>query len=91
MVQLEELKKHYDRLHRSGIRVVSVSADSSERVYAYHSQSFPWPDKLCDYKGFMGENFVNYSIFATPVFFVIGNGIILGQYSNLADTGLIHD
>ncbi|MDR0428951.1 MAG: thioredoxin family protein [Tannerellaceae bacterium] len=88
MTELEELKKQYARLHRSGIRVVTVSADTDERVYAYHSRSFPWPDTLCDYNGFAGENFTHYAIIATPTVFVIGNGIIIGSYYTLADTKL---
>jgi hypothetical protein len=86
MVQLEELKKQYSLLHKSGVRVVSVSADTDERVFEYHSRSFPWEDKLCDYKGFMGENFINYAIIGTPTIFVIGNGVIIGRYSNLPET-----
>jgi hypothetical protein len=86
--QLEELKKHYERLRNSGIRVVSLSADTDERVFTYHSRSFPWQDKLCDYKGFMGENFVDYAILATPTLFVIADGLIIGHYATLGDTKL---
>ncbi|MDR1090778.1 MAG: redoxin domain-containing protein [Prevotella sp.] len=91
VVQLEELKKHYAMLHNSGVRVVSVSADMDERVYEYHSRSFPWNNKICDYKGFSGENFINYAIIGTPTILVIGNGIIAGRYSNLSETGLYQD
>jgi thiol-disulfide isomerase/thioredoxin len=88
LMELEALEKQYALLHNSGIRVVSVSADVDERVYAYHSRSFPWPDKLCDYKGVTGENFTAYAITAMPTFFVIGNGVIMGRYSSLSGTGL---
>jgi hypothetical protein len=88
VTQLEEMKKHYGRLHNSGVRVVTVSSDTDERVFTYHSNSFPWPDKLCDYKGFMGENFINYAILATPTLFVIANGVILGRYATLSETKL---
>ncbi|MDR1201227.1 MAG: thioredoxin family protein [Tannerellaceae bacterium] len=86
MAVLEELKEHYKVLHHSGVRVVSVSTDTDERVYAYHSPSFPWEDKICDYKGFMGENFINYAIIGTPTALVIRNGIIIGRYANLQET-----
>jgi hypothetical protein len=89
VVQLEELKKQYVRLHNSGVRVVSVSADADDRTFSYLSKSFPWQDKLCDYKGFMGENFINYAILATPTFFVIANGTLVGRYASLSDTGLL--
>ncbi|MDR1918949.1 MAG: thioredoxin family protein [Tannerellaceae bacterium] len=88
MLQLEEMKQRYAQLHNSGIRVVSVSADTDERVYTYHSKNFPWPDKLCDYKGYMGENFIRYAILATPTLFLMGNGLIIGRYASLSDTRL---
>jgi hypothetical protein len=88
VTQLEEMKRNYARLHNSGIRVVTVSSDTDEKVFGYHSASFPWPDKLCDYKGFMGENFINYAILATPTLFVIADGIIIGRYATLSDTKL---
>jgi hypothetical protein len=88
ILQLEEMKEHYAQLSHAGIRVVSVSADMDEGVFSYHSRSFPWPDKLCDYQGYMGENFINYAILATPTLFVIGKGIIIGRYAKLSDTGL---
>ncbi|GHU59816.1 hypothetical protein FACS189411_17020 [Bacteroidia bacterium] len=89
ITQLEELKKHYARLRNTGIQVISVSADMDPRVFEYHSKSFPWPDKLCDYKGFMGENYINYAIMATPTLYVTGNGIIIGRYASLSETGLL--
>ncbi|MDR1939111.1 MAG: thioredoxin family protein [Tannerellaceae bacterium] len=88
VVQLEEMKQRYAQLRNSGIRIVSVSADTDERVFTYHSKTFPWPDKLCDYKGYGGENFINYAILATPTLFVIGNGMIIGRYATLSDTRL---
>jgi hypothetical protein len=89
VTQLEELKKHYAQLRNTGIEVISVSADTDQRVFEYHSKSFPWPGKLCDYKGFMGEDYINYGIMATPTLYVIGNGIIIGRYASLAETGLL--
>jgi hypothetical protein len=86
---LEELSRQYAYLHNSGIQVISIASDVDERVFNFHAESFPWPDKLCDYKGFMGENFVNYAILATPTFYVIGNGVILGRYASLSDTKLL--
>jgi hypothetical protein len=87
--QLEELSRHYDYLHKRGIHVISIAADVDERVFNFHAQPLPWPDKLCDYQGFTGENFVNYAILATPMLYVIGNGIILGRYASLPDTKLL--
>ncbi|MDR2122422.1 MAG: thioredoxin family protein [Flavobacteriaceae bacterium] len=89
LAQLEEFKKQYAQLINSGVRVVSVSADVDERIYEHHAGSFPWNDKLCDYKGFMGENFINYAIIGTPTIFAVADDVIMGRYSNLSETGLV--
>jgi thiol-disulfide isomerase/thioredoxin len=89
-VQLIELKKHYAELEKKGIRVIAISADTSEEVFQYHSKDFPWPDNLCDYGGFEGVNFRNYAVVATPTLYLIDKkGIITGRYARLSDTGLL--
>jgi peroxiredoxin len=85
-VQIEELKKQYSLLQQKGIRVITLSADNSEEVFKYNSRNFPWKDKLCDYKGFEGENFLKYGIVGTPTFYFIDKtGTILGRYSTLSE------
>ncbi|GHU74046.1 hypothetical protein FACS189413_18750 [Bacteroidia bacterium] len=88
--QLEELKKHYAAIQKQGIRVISISADSNEAVFKYHSQNFPWPDQHCDFQGFEGDIFKTYGVVATPTIYVIDKkGQIEGRYAALAETGLI--
>ncbi|GHU73531.1 hypothetical protein FACS189413_18000 [Bacteroidia bacterium] len=88
--QLGELKKHYAELEKKGIRVITVSADTSEEVFHYHSKDFPWTDNLCDYQGFEGKDFRNYGVVATPTLFPINNeGMVTGRYAKLAETGLL--
>ncbi len=90
-VQLEEMKKHYPELQKKDFRIVSVSADLDQHVFEYHSKNLPWQDKLCDYKGFEGENFKNYGVFGTPVIFLIDEkGIIKGRYARLEDMGILN-
>ncbi|MDR2498797.1 MAG: redoxin domain-containing protein [Tannerellaceae bacterium] len=89
VTQLGELQKYYERLRNTGIEVISVAADADPRVFKYHSAAFPWPQKLCDYKGFGGDNFVNYAVIGTPTIFVLADGIIIGRYATLADTKLL--
>jgi hypothetical protein len=80
------LKKQYAFLQQKGIRVITLSADESEEVFEYHSKNFPWKDKLCDYKGFGGENFLKYGIVGTPTFYFIAkDGTILGRYAILTE------
>jgi thiol-disulfide isomerase/thioredoxin len=88
--QLEELKKNYPEIQKKGIRIVTISADTSPEVFEYHSKDFPWPDKICDYEGFDGENFHTYGVIGTPTFYLIDkNGIITGRYARLEDTGVL--
>jgi thiol-disulfide isomerase/thioredoxin len=89
--QLAVLKENYPVVRDKGVRVVTVSADESQEVYEYHSKDFPWPDKLCDYKGFEGVNFINYGVIGTPgIYRIDKEGILLGRYGIIADTGLLN-
>ncbi|MCC8146244.1 MAG: thioredoxin family protein [Bacteroidales bacterium] len=61
----------YPKLREEGIRVVSIAADTNKERYEEEIKNFPWEDKLCDFKGFEGENFSNYNVIASPSFFLI--------------------
>lgn len=85
-LQLEKITKHYAKLVAKGIRVFSISTDESREVYEYHSKNFPWPDKLCDFKGFNGEILRNYGVIGTPDLYLIDkNGIISDRQPQLED------
>ncbi|GHT03694.1 hypothetical protein FACS189440_07160 [Bacteroidia bacterium] len=89
--QLAILKENYPAIRDQGVRVVTISADESQEVYEYHSKDFPWPDKLCDYKGFAGVNFINYGVLGTPGIYMIDkDGILLGRYGTILDTGVLN-
>ncbi|MDR0542934.1 MAG: redoxin domain-containing protein, partial [Dysgonamonadaceae bacterium] len=80
--QVDELKRRYAELQSKGLRIISISSDVDSTSFKGYSKSFPWPDRLCDYKGFEGENFVNYSIYGTPTIFLTDkNGVIVGRYA----------
>lgn len=84
--QLDTITKHYPELVDKGIRVISVSTDESKEVYEYHSRKYPWPDKLCDFKGFDSANIQNYGVVGTPIIYLIDkNGIILDRKSRIRD------
>jgi peroxiredoxin len=90
IIQLGELKKNYTKLQEKNIRVIAISADTDQNVFEYHSKDFPWTDKLCDLKGFDGQNFRNYGVVATPTMFLIdAEEVIAGRYARLTETGLI--
>jgi len=78
------LIKEYKTLKAKGLKVISISTDTSEEVFKYHSEKFPWKDKLCDYKGFKGENFVRYGVFGTPTLYYIDkNGKVVDRKAKL--------
>jgi len=82
--QIDLLIKEYKTLKAKGLKVISISTDTSEEVFKYHSEKFPWKDKLCDYKGFKGENFVRYGVFGTPTLYYIDkNGKVVDRKAKL--------
>ncbi|MDR0612932.1 MAG: TlpA family protein disulfide reductase [Dysgonamonadaceae bacterium] len=84
--QLAEITKHYSEFVEKGIRVYSISVDESKEVYEYHSRNYPWPDKLCDFKGFKGDNLKNYGVVGMPTVYLIDkNGIILDRQPRIQD------
>jgi thiol-disulfide isomerase/thioredoxin len=90
--QLNELVTYYPALKEKKMQIVSIAADRDEQIFERRATTFPWPDKLCDYKGFSGENFINYRIIGTPTIFIIDKkGYITGRYAQLQETGLINE
>lgn len=84
--QLAKLTQTYSKIVEKGIRVISISVDESKEVYEYHSKDFPWTDKLCDFKGFNGENLKNYGVVGTPTIYLIDEkGIILDRQPQIED------
>lgn len=84
--QIEAIQTHYSQLTEHGIRVISIAADTDPEEFKKYSANFPWKDKLCDYQGHTGENFINYGIFGTPTLFLIDeNGKLSGRYALLEE------
>ncbi|MDH6355620.1 thiol-disulfide isomerase/thioredoxin [Dysgonomonas sp. PH5-45] len=84
--ELEQLKSKYKLLTDNNIRVISIAADTGEEVHAETSAKLPWADKLCDFKGFEGDNFRNYGIVGTPTFILTDkDGIVRGRYAQLKE------
>ena len=84
--QLSEITDRYSKLVEKGIRVVSVSIDEDRNVFEFHSKDFPWPDRLCDFKGLKGDNISNYGVVGTPaIYFINENGIIQDKQTRLDD------
>lgn len=84
-VQLEELIKDYTKLKENGVQIVSVSSSFEENEFEKDVKRFPWSNKLCDYKGFLGNNFKNYGILSTPTIFLLDkDNKVLGRYAMIS-------
>ncbi|MDR1884211.1 MAG: TlpA family protein disulfide reductase [Prevotella sp.] len=86
--QLELLVNDYEKLKQQNIRIISISSDTGKESFAEDAKRYPWADsdKLCDYKGFAGANFVKYGIMGTPTFFLLDEeGKIINRYALVAD------
>lgn len=90
--QMRLLKGNYPLLREKGYEVVSVSADMDAAIFRNTAETFPWKDRLCDFKGFQGEDFQNYGVLGTPAFYLIDeNGIVTGRYARMEDMKIIGD
>lgn len=88
--ELEEVVKYYSVLQNKGMRVITVSADVDDEIFRYFSESMPWNDKLCDFAGFNGTNFMRYGIIGTPVFYLINkDGIIINRSAKFLDLHIV--
>lgn len=88
LVQIERLINDYPKLKEQNIRIVSISSDTNKDAFAEDVKRYPWAhsDKLCDYKGFAGNNFVKYGIMSTPTFFLLNKeGRVIKRYALVAD------
>ena len=84
--EIIQLTAFYPILKERGYDVVSIAADLDKTTFENYSKNFPWSAKLCDLKGFAGENFNNYAIVGTPTYFLIDKaGVILGKYATLVE------
>lgn len=81
---MQQLEEDYPRLEKAGIKVISVANDLDSTRFQEFAQSFPWPDKVWDVRGFGGENFLNYGVNRTPALILIDNrNRVIGRYRHL--------
>ncbi|GHV45370.1 hypothetical protein FACS1894180_7820 [Bacteroidia bacterium] len=84
-----ELHKLLDKrqlLGENGIRIISIAADVDKNLFAQTAQKITWRDNYCDFKGFEGENFVNYGVVGTPTLVLLDkDGIVRGRYAKVSE------
>lgn len=86
--EMRQLIDKYEFLNNdhNQIEVVSVAADTDKNVSEQTASKMPWKNKLCDLKGFNGENFENYGIVGTPTLILVDKeGIVRGRYMRLSE------
>ncbi len=90
--EIHQLLGNYQIVKDKGYEVITVAADMTKEAGDGHGHEFPWKEQLCDYKGFKGENFINYGIIGTPTFFTIDEkGKITGRYARLIDANILNN
>ncbi|MDR1698404.1 MAG: thioredoxin family protein [Prevotellaceae bacterium] len=81
---IKNLKAQYDFFAATNLRIISISADTSEEAFKEYSKDFPWTDRICDLQGFSGGNFKTYGILATPTMFLLDNSDkIVNRFSTI--------
>lgn len=81
-IQLDLLQKRINFFKQNNVRIVSISGALDKAEFISESKNFSWNDKLCDLKGFAGQNFMNYGITGTPTFFLIdSDNVIIKRFA----------
>ena len=80
------LTANYNDMVRKGIKIISIAADTDEKVFKDTSLPHPWPDIYCDFEGTKGINFKNYAVIGTPTMYVLDKkGVILSKMATIAE------
>ncbi|SIR02921.1 Thioredoxin-like [Chryseobacterium sp. RU37D] len=84
---LRQLPENYESLKKKGIQIVSISADTDEKVFKSKIDELPWKQyAFCDLEGLKGPNFVNYAVIGTPTMVLIDeSGKILLKSASLQE------
>jgi thiol-disulfide isomerase/thioredoxin len=80
------LVDNYKEMVSKGIKIVSIAADTDEKVFKDTSLAHPWGDKYCDFEGTKGINFKNYAVIGTPTMYILDSkGIILSRLATITE------
>jgi hypothetical protein len=80
------LTANYNDMVSKGIKIVSIAADTDEKVFKDTSLPHPWADKYCDFEGTKGINLKNYAVIGTPTMYILDSkGIILSRLATIAE------
>ncbi len=69
-----------------GFRIITIAADTDEKVFKDSSLPFQWDDNYCDLEGANGINFKNYAVIGTPTMYILdSNGSIQGKMATISE------
>jgi thiol-disulfide isomerase/thioredoxin len=81
---MKGLTDNYKAITKKGIKIITIAADTDEKVFKDTSLPHPWHDKYCDFEGMNGINFKNYAVIGTPTMYVLDSkGIILSRLATI--------
>lgn len=81
---MKGLTDNYKRITKKGLKIVTVAADTDEKVFRDTSLLYPWTDKYCDFEGEKGINFINYAVIGTPTMYVLDSkGVIIEKIATV--------
>ncbi|MDR1762845.1 MAG: TlpA family protein disulfide reductase, partial [Dysgonamonadaceae bacterium] len=84
--ELHKIIGRYNLLKDNRIRVISIAADVNRGLFEETAQKLVWQDNLCDFRGFDGENFINYGVVGAPTLVLIDkDGIVRGRYARIEE------
>lgn len=84
--QLMLLNDKISFFEKEKVRIISLSAALDKDQFEKERPLLKWEDQLCDYKGFAGDNFINFGVVATPVMYLLdAKGNVLGRFSGVAE------
>jgi hypothetical protein len=67
------------------VRVISISADTTEKGFekklAYHQ----WSDNYYDFTGMSGENFTNYGVLGVPTLYLLDQEGVIVKKTAMVD------
>lgn len=83
---MKGLVDNYKIMTSKGFKIITIAADTDEKVFKDTSLAHPWADKYCDFEGTKGINFKNYAVIGTPTMDVLDSkGIIVSKMATISE------
>lgn len=87
---LTDLANRYLRLARQNVRVIAISADTTDKGFEKKLIYHQWPDVYCDFTGMDGKNFASYGVLGVPTLFLLDQEGVVLKKTALVDDVIKH-